>query len=90
MEDIFLARLTTALSGSSHLSASASVSDVINFISRPNLAIFACSWINGKNGDVNKQIDIKIEKTRNNEERGNKNMVNCSRSERDISENKFF
>ena len=45
MEDMFLARRTTSLSGSSHLSVSASISDVISFISRPSLAIFACSWV---------------------------------------------
>jgi hypothetical protein len=42
--DIFLARLTISLSGSSHLSVSASISDVINFISKPSFAILACSY----------------------------------------------
>lgn len=44
MDDMFLARRTISLSGSSHFSVSASISDVISFISRPTLAIFACSY----------------------------------------------
>lgn len=43
MEDMFLALRTISLWGSSHFSASASISEVISFISRPSLAILACS-----------------------------------------------